>query len=123
MTKHDKEILGGIPRGVWADTWATEQEEKGHSFSGQEITSIAPKTPAWAKKWAQKIADEIVKLNNRSLDSLYEEVVACGYPHDKDQFGLHLGMQTAGHGISWEDDIPYGRCSLEIKLPQREFYR
>ena len=139
---HDSAILKGIPRGVWADLWATEQEEKGRSFGGQELTSIAPPTPAWAKKWAKGVADEIVRLNadllkkisqenffrlgvkpgKSSLDSLYELVKRFGYPYDREHFGYHLGMQAAGHGVSWSDDTRRLRHET-IKLPYREFYR
>ncbi len=119
---HDPQILAGIPRGVWTDLWATEQEEKGRSFSGQELTSIAPKTPSWAKRWAKKVADDIVSLNGKSLEDLYDLVVEHGYPHDKDQFGLHLGMESVGHGVSWSDDTR-GLSYDAIKLPRTDFYR
>lgn len=125
-TKHDPEILAGIPRGVWADLWATEQEEKGRSFSGQEITSLAPRTPAFAKKWARKVADDIVRLNGKSLEELYDTVtdreLDRPFPHDKDQFGLLLGMQAVGHGVSWSDDVR-GLHHDAIELPHTEFYR
>lgn len=120
--KHDPQILAGIPRGVWTDLWALEQEDKGRSFEGQELTSIAPKTPAWAKKWGSKVADDIVRLNDKSLAELYGLVVEHGYPHDKDQFGLHLGMQAVGHGISWSDDTR-GLPESAIELPRTDFYR
>lgn len=119
--KHDAEILAGIPSGVWASMWADEQEEKGRSFSGQNIMDHSPPVPAWAKKWAKKIADEIVSMNGLSLEALYEMVKAAKYPYDKEHFGYHLGMQSAGHGVSWSDD-----CDLHhnaIKTPYHEFYR
>jgi len=121
---HNAEILAGIPAGVWADLWATEQEEKGRSFSGMDIVEEAPNPPAWAKKWGKEIADKIVALNHKSLEELYQMVVAAGYPHDRDQFGLHLGMQAVGHGISWSDDVSYAKLSHDaIKLPRTDFYR
>lgn len=117
---HDPDILEGIPRGVFADRWAQEKEEEGESFGGQDIMDIAPKTPASAKKWGREVADEIVRMNGKSLADLYELVIEHGYPHDKASFGFHLGMQTAGHGVSWADDtnLPYDT----IKLPSREYY-
>lgn len=119
---HDKEILEGIPRGVWADYWALQQEEKGKSFSGQDIYELAPKTPTWAKVWGKKIADEIVRLNGRSLEGLYDMVKEAGYPRGKETFGYHLGMQAAGHGVSWSDDVR-GLRHDAIKIPSHEFYR
>jgi hypothetical protein len=119
---HDSEILDGISRGVWADHWAMEKEEKGASFSGVDIMDAAPRTPAWAKKWGKKIADEIVEGNGgRSLEQLYELVAANGYPHDRSHFGYHLGMQAAEHGVSWSDDTKLPHDA--IKIPRHQFYR
>lgn len=119
----DAEILAGIPRGVFADWWATEQEEKGRSFSGQRIDLLAPATPAWAKKWGREVAAAIVAANGgKSLTSLYQYAKGVGYPYDAEHFGYHLGMQVAGHGVSWTDDIKSGHRE-DIKLPYREFYR
>lgn len=118
---HDQDILDGVSRGVWADLWANEQEEKGVSFSGMDVCDCAPKTPRWAQRWARKVANAIVEANGKSLEDLYQLVRTHGYPYDRAQFGLHLGMQTAGHGMSWSDDT---RMSHDmIKVPYREFYR
>lgn len=122
LKTHDAEILNAIPSGVWADYWATEQEEKGRSFgAGANIMDVAPKLPTWAKKWGKEIADKIVALNNKSLEDLYEMAEAAGYHKGKEDFGFVLGMQTVGHGLSYADDckLPYGA----IKLPHAEFYR
>jgi len=123
---HDSEILAGIPSGVWADAWATRQEERGRSFSGQDIMAAAPKPPPRARAWGKKIAGEIVRLNSErhgkpvSLEDLYQAAVEAGYPHSREHFGYHLGMQAVGHGVSFSDD-----CSLRhdaIIVPQDEFY-
>lgn len=119
---HDKEILAGIPRGVWADLWATEQEEKGRSFSQQDITDVAPRTPPWAKKWAKDVADKIVAMNGKSLADLYELVKKHGFPHDEESFGILLGLQAVGHGVSWSDDTR-GLPDSAIQLPNTDFYR
>lgn len=123
---HNPEILAGIPSGVWADAWATRQEERGRSFSGQDIMAAAPKPPPRARAWGKKIAGEIVRLNSErhgkpvSLEDLYQAAVGAGYPHDREHFGYHLGMQAVGHGVSFSDD-----CSLRhdaIAIPDDEFY-
>lgn len=123
---HDPEILEGIPRGVWASLWADEQEEKGESFSGVDLMEAAPATPGWAKKWAKEVADRIVEMNTTSLDEMYRIVTERGkYPHDRETFGYHLGMQAMGAGVSWSDDVDY-KSDLkhdDIKIPYREFYR
>ena len=120
--KHDSDILAGIARGPWALLWADEQEEKGRSFSQIDIYEAAPKTPAWAKKWAREVADEIVKLNNNtSLRYLYDLVSANGFPYDAENFGSKLGCQVTGHGISWSDDTDLPHDT--IKRPYSEFCR
>jgi hypothetical protein len=119
-----KLVLKGIPTGVWADHWATEQEEKGRSFRGQDLMDVAPKVPAWANKWGKAVADSIVAANHgwaHSLGDLYRHVKQNGYPYDEAHFGYHLGMQAAGHGVSWSDDTKLPHST--IKIPQREFYR
>jgi hypothetical protein len=118
-----KLVLKGIPGGVWADYWATAQEEKGRSFSGQNLMDVAPKVPGWANKWAKVVADSIVAANpwTHSLGHLYLHVKQNGYPYDEEHFGYHLGMQAAGHGVSWSDDCKLPHST--IKIPSREFYR
>ncbi len=119
----DDEILTGIPRGVYADAWAMEEEEKGESFSGMDLYEIAPETPAYADKWARKTAREIIKLNPKfkNLTELYEFAKSKGYGNDAEHFGYHLGMQSVGHGVSWSDDARAGHHD-DIKLPSTEFY-
>lgn len=118
---HDADILAGIPSGVWADLWATEQEERGRSFSGQNLIAAAPPPPRWARRWAKQLADSIVRANGDSLAALYAKAKAAGYPRSASHFGFHLGMQSAGHGVSYSDD-----CDLDddaIEIPHNEFYR
>lgn len=123
-TAEDKEILAGIPTGVWADYWATQQEERGRSFSGQDIMDVAPKVPKWAKDWATNLAAGIVSVNGKTLEQLYQMVKEAGYPHDREHFGYHLGMQAAGHGVSWSDDVRFDKLKHNaIGIPHREFYR
>lgn len=133
-TSHDAEILAGIPSGVWADYWATEQEEKGRSFGGGvNLIDVAPNPPKWAKDWAKRVADKIVELNNnKSLEQIYEMAKKIGYKNDKEHFGYDLGMQTVGHGVSWTDDVPFQRLDELRKktgredlfaIPSIDFYR
>jgi hypothetical protein len=109
-----------MARGPWADYWAREQEEAGESFSGQDIYELAPQTPAWADKWAKQLASDIQSINGETLDALYRLAVQSGFAKDREAFGLYLGMQAAGHGITWNDDLS---TNLTIKVPHSEFYR
>ena len=122
---HSPEIILGMARGVWAIHWADELEEAGESrsLSGQDIYEIAPETPAWAEKWAKKLAGSICHLNgDRSLDMLFREVKQAGFPRDQESFGYYLGMQAVGSGVHWTDDVPFGNSKPKILVPSYEFY-
>jgi hypothetical protein len=117
---HNNEILYGMAKGPWADYWARAQEEKGRSFSGENIYDLCPEPPKWAKSWARKVADEIVKLNDGlSLATLFLAAREAGFNKSREDFGFYLGCQSAGMGISWDDDLS---TDMKIELPFREFY-
>jgi hypothetical protein len=86
-----------------------------------DIMDEAPLVPKWARSWANNIAAGIMSANGCSLEDLYKRVKAHGYPFDREHFGYHLGMQAAGHGVSWSDDTKLSHKAIEI--PSREFYR
>ena len=119
---HDREILYGLAKGPWADFWANRQEEKGRSFSQQNIYDICPEPPRAAKAWAQETADQIVAMNNSlSLEALYLAARHDGFSRSREEFGFYLGCQASGMGISWDDDLTPNN-ELKIEVPQREFY-
>jgi hypothetical protein len=120
-TENDAEIIRGITKGPWADLWANQQEEEGSSFSGQNIYDLAPEPPRWAKTWGKKVASIIERINGSTLTDLYKSAVVVGYPHDAEQFGVHLGMNLIGHGIKWTDDVSPGH-GIKIRVPATEFY-
>lgn len=122
-SKPDTQILRGMARGPWSDFWATEQEERGRSFLGQDIYEVAPeRVPKGAVRWAHEVATEISRLNeSKSLGELYDLAVSRGYGRDRESFGSDLVLQVAGHGVSYCDRMPAGNCKL-IKLPHRSFY-
>ena len=118
--EHDRDILRGMARGPWADTWAIEQKEQGESFSGMDIYEAAPEAPLWAEKWAERLADAIVKINDTPLSHLFTGARAVGFTRDEETFGFYLGMQAVGHGIRWDDDVR--GSTLKIGVPSMEFY-
>lgn len=115
-------ILFGIAKGPWAIEWANRQEENGRSFSGQDIYEAAPNPPSDAIVWAEDIAAQLRRLNNvAGLEVLYAVAQHEGFRKDRENFGLYLGCQAAGHGITWHDDLHPGAGKL-IEIPHREFY-
>jgi hypothetical protein len=120
--RHQNPILFGIAKGPWSLEWADREEEKGRSFSGQDIYAQAPNPPSDAVVWAEDIATQLKRLNMvNSLEDLYTIAARRGYPHDEEAFGTHLGCQAAGHGISWSDDAEAGH-DRDIEIPSRDFY-
>jgi hypothetical protein len=128
-TDADSDFLRGMARGPWSLQWADEQEEEGRSFSGVDIYEASPEAPRWALRWARQLADKIILLNvdrvrtgsEVGIEGLYQEAVRAGFAKDRETFGFYLAMQSIGHGIAWDDDVP-GGADLEIKLPHDEFY-
>lgn len=126
---YDDDILKGMARVVFADQWAVRQEEKGRSFSGQDIYDVAPKTPPAAKKWAKLQAAQILRVRPKlpSLTKLFELAQKAGYKRDAESFGAGLGLQIVGHGVSVTDNMPAEQARifgafLEKALPRSEFY-
>jgi hypothetical protein len=119
--QYQNPILFGMAKGPWAIWWADREEEKGRSFSGLDIYEESPFPPAAAVKWAEDVASEYIKLNNvRALEDLAQIATRAGFTKDEESFGMYLGCQATGAGISWSDDCPAGSHDL-IKAPYREF--
>jgi hypothetical protein len=119
---HNSEILYGMAKGPWADAWAQKQEEKGRSFSGQNIYDICPEPPRAAQRWARKLADEIVEANlhlGPGLEGLYLAAREAGFDKSREDFGFYLGCEACGMGISWDDDVS---TDLKIVVPYNEFF-
>ena len=119
--QHDSEILHGMAKGPWADAWAQKQEEKGRSFSGQNIYDICPEPPRAARSWARKAADKIVAANGGlALEELFLAARHEGFDKAREDFGFYLGCQACGMGIQWDDDL--SSTGLKIEVPYDEFF-
>jgi hypothetical protein len=119
LSPSEADILYGMAKGPWASFWADREEEKGKSFSQQNIYDLCPKPPAKAKAWAKKLALEIITLNNSSLTDMLTVAQGEGFKGDPEEFGFYLGCQASGMGIAWDDDCS---TNVKFKIPQREFY-
>lgn len=119
----DSLILQGMARGPFASWWATNMEDQGRSFSGQDIMEVAPNTPRWAHAWAKKLGKSIASLNGATLSELYASAQDVGYRNNAETFGTHLGMEAIGSGIAWTDDAySYGGTALVISVPSYEMW-
>lgn len=115
-------ILFGMAKGPWAIEWANREEAKGRSFAGEDIYARAPDPPSDAIVWAEDIAAQLKRLNNVTrLFVLYAHAAREGFDKNTEIFGMYLGCQAAGHGISWCDDLQPGTDKL-IEIPHREFH-
>lgn len=123
---YDAEILAGMARGPWAIDWANRQEERGRRLGQVDIYEAAPRTPAWAMRWARDAAGRIVKASRATtLTELYERVQELGFRKDAERFGLYLSAGVTGEGISWTDDVsaPQSVTDAAISIPRGEFYQ
>lgn len=117
------QIVAGAARAFFVSAWADAAEEVGHSFrGGTRIDEVAPPTPPQALKFARRFIRKVESLNDRSIDTLYDEHAEAAeslpYP---EEFGFYIAMPAMGHGTHWYDDYPVPP-SGEIKLPSVEFY-
>jgi len=118
--RHHSDILHGMAKGPWADHWAQSQEERGRSFSGQNIYDLCPEPPRWSKAWARKLADDIVEANDGlGLEPLFLAARDADFDKSREDFGCYLGCEATGMGIRWDDDLS---TDLKIEVPYREFY-
>jgi len=119
--EREDEILHGMSKGPWADAWAREEEERGRSFSGQNIYDICPEPPKAAKSWARKAADKIVTANGGlALEALFHAAQEAGFNKSREDFGFYLGCQACGMGIQWDDDL--SSAGPKIEVPYDEFF-
>ena len=127
---YNREIMSAMARAAFVLEWANRMEEKGRSFSGQELMDVAPKkTSAAAGAWARGVAKAVVAANapslgvhySHDLTGLYSRAInELGYPHTPNRFGHDLAMQAMGTGVSWSDDTTAHH--ERIAIPSREFY-
>ena len=93
--RHHNDILHGISKGPWAEHWAQAQEERGRSFSGQNVYDLCPEPPRWARAWARKLADDIVEANDGlGLEPLFLAARDAGLDMSRENFGFCLGCEA-----------------------------
>lgn len=117
-----KQCLYGMAKGPWANWWANEQEEKGRSFSQQNIYDLCPEPPPAARKWARDVYEKIAFLNTyfpEGMTMIFAKAKSEGFAGNAEEFGFYLGCQVSGMGIAWDDDLS---TNYKIELPHQEFY-
>jgi hypothetical protein len=113
----------GDMRGAW-------HHFKGASFSGQELTDIAPPTPQYALYEAAGLLARLEQVNSAPLATLLRlageadaiadgKAVTMDSRHEADarEFGSDIALQALGHGVSWFDD----HAQFELTVPHIEF--
>lgn len=129
------EILNGMARALFVTAWADWAENAGYSFSGCELTEVAPKTAATARDHALLLYGAIEEINpqwGRNMPAILAAARrADGIAEDDSGpddrlgnsyefcFGWYLAMQALGHGVGWFDD----HAKFELHFPfHTEFY-
>lgn len=133
-------IVNAIARAWFVSAWASKQEEKGRSFSGQELMDVAPKTPRHAREAALIYLGRLECANKRDICGLLHDAAKADYATagitdgmyvepdgfvgaytDSEYartFGHYIGMEALGHGVSWFDD----HAEFELIIPRTEYY-
>jgi hypothetical protein len=122
-------IRESFARSAFVLEWAEAEEETGTSFSGMELTDVAPEeTPLPYLRWAESSIRRLEEtIGIGIVEALYR---ACFVPvlnswedrcdpddaETAETFGHTVGMQFQGHGVGWEDDHP----PLPFQLPYGE---
>lgn len=124
----ERRICAGMANTLWADAWASHEEEvEGRHYGGQEMLDISG-TPGQDQvdvivDWVLDARTKTCGLNTVScLADIYE--TACladeheGIEQDSPEaFGSDIGMQIHGSGVSWFDD----HAAFPMELPYMEW--
>jgi hypothetical protein len=76
-------------------------------------------SPKRAKSYQPRTSSEAVQHHDPD-EQIYRAAQLEGFARDKEVFGYYLGMQSADHGVAWDDDV--SGASLKIRYPSSEFY-
>lgn len=121
---NEHEILRGAARALFVTNWADNEAAHDRTYSGQELTEVAPPTSVDALLLAAQFLGRIEQLNGFHASVLYswakdrnerqgEGVEGRDTPHE---FGFMLAMESLGHGVAWSDN----NAKTDIKLPYLE---
>lgn len=123
-------FVAGAARAMFVTAWADKQEERGHTYPGQELMDVAPKTPRYAILRAWQLMGRMEAINNgyeiHALIAAARRADKLGEEFDEEYcrlFGHYYAMQSLGHGVSWFDDhepldLLYGAT---LQFPHIEF--
>lgn len=115
----DKSILEGMARALWADAWATHEENCGRCHSGEEITEVMPPVEEVARYEAARLYGKIECANHVDMAVIKRAAFIAdgmtdvyGSPdcwtqatdEQCQELGWCLAMQALGHGVSWTDN-------------------
>ena len=121
---HREIILKAAARAMFADAWATHQEENGQTLMG-DILNLAPATSDRAHNKAEGWLEKYESANGvGDVTELFK--AACELSendlfHSKkaaENFGHYKMMEALGHGVAWSDNYP----SIDDEVPSMEFW-
>lgn len=104
VTQH---IAEQIARAFFVSAWASAREERGQSFSQQNLYDVAPETPDYVQKSAMELIRAMERLNKMPMRKMYEQALErdelIDAPDIRDDFGFLTAMQALGYGVRWTD--------------------
>tara|TARA_Y100000034_G_C6717761_1_gene317406 strand:+ start:20 stop:697 length:678 start_codon:yes stop_codon:yes gene_type:complete len=110
----EEEIVESIGRTLFVCSWASEQEEKGVSFSGCDLMEVAPETSEEFLEEGRRLWDLTKLSTTRDLLKLSEFFVGAYASYMKEEeFGYLFAMESLGSGVGlWEHE----KFPVEIPL-------
>lgn len=107
----------------FASAWADQQEENGHSLSGEIMDQTPDTIDPSAIHAAVTLAIDMERINSKSVAEMMEDIVHIAdgdRPETLEYFGHYAAMQAMGHGVGLHD--AFGKYIYElIKVPYVEF--
>ena len=134
MTSLEASVISGLARTLYVLAWAEHEGEEGRTYPGEELSRLAPPTPATARDVALKLAGRFEQANDVGLLTLlWWAAMADGLPEDlgripdryAEEFGHALALQALGAGAGWFDShagfplvVPRFECTFEELVPE-----
>jgi len=127
-----EEFAEGAGRLMFADAWATREEELDRTYPGENLYDIAPETPEEAVLEGARLCGRYEAANGVAIHELFERACIAEYGSreawekaeeaydrnlpDFEHFSNDLAFMAMGAGVSWFDDrkaFPLERVSFE----------
>jgi hypothetical protein len=117
-------VLYGMAKGpwLWGQTRREQKDAGAWFFAAVDRSKQVNGPSAGAITWAMRMALECMAMNHvATLGELLQVARAAGFELGPEAFGMYLGYEIAGCGVSWTDTVTLAGPS-PIQLPRCTFH-